>query len=63
MNLFSKAAPFFLLAACNQQFGDNSTVLQNQIDSLRTRIDHVYTPGLGEYMSSIQTHHAKRWFA
>jgi hypothetical protein len=37
--------------------------LQNQIDSLRSRLDSAYKPGLGEFMLSIQEHHAKLWFA
>jgi hypothetical protein len=53
---------FFFLFACNQQ-GNNTDVLQQRIDSLRSRIDSAYTPGLGEFMSSIQMHHAKLWFA
>lgn len=34
-----------------------------RIDSLQTLIDHAYKPGLGEFMLSMQTHHAKLWFA
>jgi hypothetical protein len=33
------------------------------IDSLKMKIDASYHPGLGEFMSGIQTHHAKLWFA
>jgi hypothetical protein len=51
------------LSGCNQQASDQQVVLQNQIDSLRNRLDNVYAPGIGEYMLSIQTHHAKLWFA
>ena len=53
----------FSLFSCNQQQDNERIVLQNQIDSLRSRLDSSYTPGLGEFMSSIQTHHAKLWFA
>jgi hypothetical protein len=53
---------FFCLLACNQTV-DNTKKLQQQVDSLRNRVDNVYAPGLGEFMSSIQVHHAKLWFA
>jgi hypothetical protein len=59
---------FFLLAiimccfSCNQK-ADRVASLEKQIDSLGKRIDSIYTPGLGEFMVSIQLHHAKLWFA
>src|SRR5580700_8297167 len=53
----------FCLISCNQQQESERIVLQNQIDSLRSRLDSSYTPGLGEFMLSIQEHHAKLWFA
>ena len=37
--------------------------LQAQIDSLQRKLDNSYRPGLGEFMSGIQVHHAKLWFA
>jgi hypothetical protein len=37
--------------------------LQQQIDSLNFQLANVYRPGLGEFMSGIQVHHAKLWFA
>src|SRR5437763_5870581 len=49
--------------ACSQPSSDDSRHLQNQIDSLQSKIAHAYTPGVGEFMSSIQMHHAKLWFA
>lgn len=51
-----------MFAACNQQ-ADNSQQLQAQIDSLKNKLDNSYKPGFGEFMSSIQVHHAKLWFA
>jgi hypothetical protein len=53
----------FYLFSCNQQQESERIVLQNQIDSLRSRLDSSYSPGLGEFMLSIQMHHAKIWFA
>lgn len=59
MKYFLFIATAVLLSACNQQ-RDNTQSLQNQIDSLQT---NAYKPGLGEFMSSIQVHHIKLWFA
>jgi hypothetical protein len=40
---------------------------QNEIERLQLHIDSLkqnsYKPGFGEFMSSIQVHHAKLWFA
>jgi hypothetical protein len=47
--------------ACNN---NNKTVLlEKQIDSLKQQLNNSYKPGLGEFMSSLQMHHAKLWFA
>jgi hypothetical protein len=51
------------LLACNQQTHDGGQDFQHQIDSLRNKIARAYSPGVGEFMSSIQMHHAKLWFA
>ena len=53
---------FCLVAACGQK-GDNTKQLQSKIDSLQSRLDKTYKPGLGEFMLGIQMHHAKLWFA
>jgi hypothetical protein len=37
--------------------------LIHRIDSLEHKLNDTYKPGLGEFMSSIQIHHAKLWFA
>jgi hypothetical protein len=50
------------LAACHNTYVPNKD-LQSQIDSLQTQINNAYKPGLGEFMSSIQVHHEKLWFA
>ena len=51
------------LLACHQETHDGGQNLQHQMDSLRNKINHAYSPGVGEFMSSIQMHHAKLWFA
>ena len=45
------------------QPADNRKVLQRRIDSLETKLADMYKPGFGEFMSSIQAHHSKPWFA
>lgn len=52
----------FGLFACNQQT-DKTQVLQNRIDSLEQKLADTYKPGFGEFMSGIQAHHSKLWFA
>jgi hypothetical protein len=54
--------PMLFLGACS----DNSnkiSELQNRIDSLQLKVDDSYKPGFGEFMSNVQIHHAKLWFA
>ena len=50
------------LFACNQS-GNNNLLLQKRIDRLEQKLADAYKPGLGEFMSGIQMHHAKLWFA
>ena len=53
---------FFLAAVCC--WGCNDTEkLQTQIDNLQIQAANAYKPGFGEFMSGIQIHHAKLWFA
>ena len=37
--------------------------MQSKTDSLEKQLDKTYKPGLGEFMTGIQLHHAKLWFA
>jgi len=50
------------LVACNQK-EDPVARMEKQIDSLSKHIESNYSPGLGEFMVSIQLHHSKLWFA
>lgn len=52
----------FLFFSCNKQLEKNQ-VLQKRIDSLEIKLSESYKPGFGEFMSSLQIHHAKLWFA
>ncbi len=56
------AACSLLIASCHQNIS-NEQALQKRMDSLEKEIAAAYKPGFGEFMSSIQTHHAKLWFA
>jgi hypothetical protein len=62
MKIYVSAVILCLLAACGQPAADTAN-LQSQIDSLKHKLDKSYRPGLGEFMSGIQVHHAKIWFA
>lgn len=62
MKIFILIASAFMVTACNQQAG-KSQQLQARIDSLQNELDNTYKPGFGEFMSGIQMHHAKLWFA
>jgi hypothetical protein len=53
---------FFFLISCREPEIKTKS-LQSQIDSLQRKLDNSYRPGLGEFMSDIQVHHAKLWFA
>ncbi|MBL7744633.1 MAG: hypothetical protein JNN00_14275 [Chitinophagaceae bacterium] len=63
MKYFSVIIIILLIcAACNQSHGD-AGALQKRIDSLELKLADSYKPGFGEFMSNIQMHHAKLWFA
>ena len=57
--IFLIALPFF---SCNHSSSDTKE-LQQEVDSLQVAVKNAYKPGLGEFMSEIQVHHAKLWFA
>ena len=50
------------IISCNSQT-DKVEKMQATIDSLQKKLDDTYKPGFGEFMSGIQMHHAKLWFA
>lgn len=54
---------FCLFIACTTPPEDNSAKLQSQVEELQAQLENTYKPGLGEFMSSIQVHHAKLYFA
>jgi len=49
------------ICACDQTSHDGE--MQNRIDSLERKLTETYKPGFGEFMSGVQVHHAKLWFA
>ena len=50
------------LISCNKQT-DKTDTLEKRVDSLEVKLSETYKPGFGEFMSNIQAHHAKLWFA
>ena len=62
MKFFSCIGITLMILSCNQQ-NDKMQTMQSTIDSLQKQIANTYKPGFGEFMSGIQTHHAKLWFA
>jgi nitrate reductase beta subunit len=50
----------FMICSCGNS---ENKKLQSRIDSLEKKLDNTYKPGFGEFMSSIQIHHNKLWFA
>jgi hypothetical protein len=62
MKYFLTTMLALVLFACKQPPA-NSLVLLNRIDSLETTLANTYKPGFGEFMSNIQSHHLKLWFA
>jgi len=62
LSLFFVFGGMVFLASCGQPGQDNKA-LQAQVDSLQRRLNNSYSPGLGEFMSGIQVHHEKLWFA
>jgi hypothetical protein len=61
-----KSALLFLsiigIIACNQA-SNETKILQSRVDSLEKKLADNYKPGFGEFMTSIQAHHSKLWFA
>src|SRR6267142_4188540 len=51
-----------MITACDQS-GNKLQQMQTRLDSLQMELNNAYKPGFGEFMSSIQVHHAKLWFA
>jgi len=62
ITILALSAALIMLTACNGG-SDGTAGLQQQVDSLQNKLDNTYKPGLGEFMSGIQVHHAKLWFA
>ncbi len=62
MKTYSIICAVCIIASCNQP-GNSSAALQSKIDSLEKKLAATYKPGFGEFMSSVQVHHAKLWFA
>jgi hypothetical protein len=62
MKIWISGIVLCLAASCGEP-GQGTATLQAQVDSLQRKVENSYRPGLGEFMSGIQVHHAKLWFA
>src|SRR6266542_205959 len=62
MRYFISTALIYILTGCNQPDKEVQQ-MQTKIDSLQKQLTETYRPGFGEFMSGIQMHHAKLWFA
>jgi len=51
-----------MLNACSDE-SNRLTKLESRINELEEKINNTYMPGFGEFMGSVQVHHAKLWFA
>ena len=60
---FALCITFSLLAISCKQPANSNAALLSRIDSLEKKVAATYKPGFGEFMSSVQIHHAKLWFA
>jgi hypothetical protein len=54
--------PLLVLISCSDN-SEKISQLQKQIDSLQANVNSTYQSGFGEFMTNIQIHHAKLWFA
>lgn len=62
MRILLLLIPVLGFISCNHQ-GENTKALQIRMDSLEKGLADTYKPGFGEFMSNIQAHHARLWFA
>ena len=61
-SLLCLVALFVAMSACRQPC-DSQAKLAAKVDSLEQQLKETYRPGLGEFMTAMQLHHAKLWFA
>jgi hypothetical protein len=52
-----------MLLSCNSNPDNKESGLESKVNSLQEKLDNMYKPGLGEFMTGIQLHHSKLWFA
>lgn len=60
--VFLALAAILLHYACTNP-DTGTAALRSRVDSLERQLTKSYKPGFGEFMSGIQVHHAKLWFA
>ncbi len=52
----------FSFFSCNNS-SESNKVLLNRIEALENKLADAYKPGFGDFMGTLQNHHAKLWFA
>ncbi len=62
MKSFALLSVLILFYSCSNS-SKKIADLETKIDSLQSRQNNAYVPGFGEFMSDVQVHHAKLWFA
>lgn len=61
--VFLALAAFLAMSACGGDQTAEVKALQSRVADLEKQLADTYKPGFGEFMSGIQVHHAKLWFA
>ena len=62
--IISLFLPLFFIVSCKQSIGSENKNLQTRLDSLQSKLNNTYKPGIGEIMNTIiQPHHLKLWLA
>ena len=61
-NLITIITGILIISACGNN-SEETQMLEERVDSLENLTADIYKPQLGEFMTYIQIHHAKLWFA
>lgn len=61
MKLLAWFVTITIMTSCNHP--TESERLQTKVDSLQNCLNNSYKPDIGNFMTDIQIHHAKLWFA
>ncbi len=62
MNIARLVLCMLICTGCTRE-SERMRTIEARLDSLEQKLNESYKPGFGEFMSNIQVHHAKLWFA